>query len=640
MSEPLENYAMLGDLRTAALVSRTGSIDWLCLPNFDSPSVFTNLLGTVDDGRWLLHVIDGEVTSWRYLPNTFILETTWTTQTGELVVYDFLPTDDSRADVVRYIKCTRGTVRAEHILRMRFDYGRVVPWTRAVTHRDDEYDSTHAAILAIAGPDALVLHGPALAAHPSSEPANDPHIVDDAGAPYSELAGHFDLTKGDELGWSLTWFASHDEPPGPVDAPEAFDRTVAYWHRWTNRFDADLTADPLVARSLLVLRALTHAETGGIVAAATTSLPEDFGGERNWDYRYTWLRDASLTIDALIAHGFTTGATKWRDWLLRAIAGDPHNVQIMYGIDGRRDLPERTLDSLEGYENSRPVRIGNGAVDQYQADVTGEVMLALRQLRDAGVPDDEYSWALQVSLLKFCEDNFDRKDHGIWEVRGEPQFFTHGRVMMWAAFDCGVAAVEQHGLPGPVDRWRERRDTLRDEIMTHGFNDELGSFTQHYDTTNVDAALLQIPQTGFLPWTHPYVLGTVDAIERELQDEHGLLRRYRTETGVDGLAGDEGAFLVCVGWLIEQYANSNRLLDAEKLLDQIASYANELGLLAEEYDVERARLAGNFPQAFSHLGFVKAALAVGKQREREAQVTADFAVAVDSAIVDVPVRFE
>jgi GH15 family glucan-1,4-alpha-glucosidase len=372
--------------------------------------------------------------------------------------------------------------------------------------------------------------------------------------------------------------------------------------------------DPLVLRSLLVLRALTHRETGGIVAAPTASLPEHFGGSRNWDYRYTWLRDAALTIEVLIAHGLTHGATLWRDWLLRAVAGDADDIKIMYGLAGERDLRETELDHLAGYEDSRPVRIGNGAAEQYQADVVGEVMIALAGLRDAGVEEDEYSWELQANLLRYCEANFDRKDHGIWEMRGDAHYFTHGRAMMWAAFDQGVRAVQEHGLPGPVERWRELRDRLGRELDEDGYDTDIESYTQTYGSQEVDASLLQLPHTGYLAYDDPRMLGTVARIERDLQGESGLLHRYRTEAGLDGLTGEEYPFLICAFWLVEQYAMSGRFEDAEQLMAQLLGYANGLGLLSEEYDPQSGRLAGNFPQAFSHLGLIRAADALKAAR--------------------------
>ncbi|MFW6186924.1 MAG: glycoside hydrolase family 15 protein, partial [Actinomycetota bacterium] len=502
-STPLEDYALLSDLHTGPLVSREGSVDWLCFPRFDSPSVFAALLGDPEDGRWKLSAVDGEVIGRRYLPRTFVLETTWRTPTGTVVVTDFLPPVGARddhpdhADLVRRVECVSGTVEVEHDLRIRFDYGRALPWTRRV-----DVDGG-CGLLSIAGPDALLLTGPLLhpvrsprtAARGEAAPGEPGHPDDDEGAVSGRLAGRFPLGAGESLDWVLTWHESHHDVPVPVDAGRALDRAVSFWTEWSSRVSTHKRHEQAVLRSLLVLRALTHRGTGGIVAAPTTSLPEEFGGVRNWDYRYTWLRDAALTIEVLVAHDFTDGALHWRDWLLRAVAGDPEDVQIMYGLAGERQLPESELGHLAGYEGSLPVRIGNGAAGQYQADVAGEVMLALAALRDAGAVEDRWSWGLQKNLLRFVERNYDRGGHGIWEMRGKPAYFVHGRAMMWAAFDQGVRAVEEHGLDGPVQRWRELRDRLHVEIMARGFDEELNTFTQTYGSTEVDASLLQLPHT-------------------------------------------------------------------------------------------------------------------------------------------------
>jgi GH15 family glucan-1,4-alpha-glucosidase len=622
VSTPLEDYALLSDLHTGPLVSRDGSIDWLCLPRFDSPAVFCALLGDPDDGRWRLSAVDGEVVGWRYLPQTFVLETTWQTPTGTVRVTDFLPPGRDRADLVRRVECVAGTVEVEHDLRLRFDYARATPWVRVVE------EPGRRSLLSLAGPDGLQVSGPLLrwsgtddgtdhdaASQPGAfRPADD----DEAGARAPRLTGTFRLDEGDVLDWDLTWFPSWAPTPDPVDADHALAEAMQLWTGWTSRLTVHTEHDPLVLRSLLVLRALTHAETGGIVAAPTASLPESLGGSRNWDYRYVWLRDAALTIEVAISHGLTEGARLWRDWLLRAVAGDAHDVRIMYGVAGERELTETELDHLGGYEGSRPVRIGNGAADQYQADVVGEVMIALADLRDAGVAEDRYSWGLQRSLLDYCEANLDREDHGIWEMRGETHYFTHGRAMMWAAFDRGVRAVEHHGLEGPVERWRELRDHLRTEIDARGFDSDLNSFTQTYDNTEADASLLQLPHTGYLAYDDPRMLGTVAHLERELLDEHGLLLRYRTDSGMDGLEGDEHPFLICAFWLVEQYALGGRLDDATALMDRLTACANDVGLLSEEYDPGAGRLIGNFPQAFSHLGLIRAADAITAARERTA----------------------
>ncbi len=633
-STPLEDYALLSDLRTGPLLSRDGSIDWLCLPRFDSPAVFSALLGTPDDGRWQLRAVDGEVVSRQYLDRTFVVETVWRSPTGRLRVLDFLPLSGDNADLVRRVTCLEGTVTVEHDLRIRFDYNRAKPWTRKVRLEDSE----RSGLLSVSGPNALLLTGPELhpdhawqerhsCADPSdSDCSGDVDADDDGsidldaevqgrpddyqGAVPDRLIGEFELGAGESLDWVLTWHPSYRQPPEPADPQRALDQTIGYWQNWSERVEVRNKHDGLVLRSLLVLRALTNSATGGIVAAPTTSLPEDFGGQRNWDYRYTWLRDASLTIDTLISHGFTEGALHWRNWLLRAVAGDPDDVQIMYGVAGERQLLEHELDHLRGYAESRPVRIGNGAHRQYQADVVGEVMIALAALRDAGKKEDEYSWGLQKNLLRFLEHNFDRKGHGIWEMRGEADYFTHGRAMMFAAFDQGVRAVEVHGLAGPVRKWRELRSRLRDEIFDHGYDSELNSFTQTYSNREADASLLQLPYTGLVRPEDPKMLGTVAKIEQDLVDGAGMVRRYRTESGLDGLPGNEYSFLMCTFWLIEQYALSGRRDEAEALLDRTAGYATDLGLLAEEYDEAGRRLAGNFPQAFSHLGLIRAVDAV------------------------------
>ncbi|MBO0901146.1 glycoside hydrolase family 15 protein [Cellulomonas sp. zg-ZUI222] len=613
MSTPLEDYALLSDLRTGPLVSRDGSIDWLCLPRFDSPAVFSAVLGGPDDGRWKMSVVDGEVVGRRYLPQTFVLETTWRSPTGTARVTDFLPVSTQRDDLVRRVECLDGTVEVEHDLRLRFDYARATPWVRVVDHHGQP------ALTSLAGPDGVLVTGPLLGwSDDHGDGVADPEAaVDQPGAFTAgdrpgglrapRLTGRFRLDAGDVRDWDLAWFPSYHEPPEPIDVDRALAETLRFWTDWSSKVTIRTSRDPLVLRSMLVLRALTHGDTGGMVAAPTASLPEEIGGERNWDYRYVWLRDAALTIEVAVAHGLTEGACLWRDWLLRAVAGDAHDVRIMYGVGGERELDEKVLDHLDGYEGSRPVRIGNGAADQYQADVVGEVMIALGMLRDAGVADDEYTWGLQKSLLRFAEEHLDRKDHGIWEMRGELHHFTHGRAMMWAAFDQGVRAVEQHGLDGPVERWRELREHLRGEIETRGFDAALDSFTQTYENSEVDASLLQLPHTGFLAYDDPRMLGTVARIERDLVDGHGLVRRYRTDTGMDGLEGDEHPFLICCFWLVEQYARSGRVEDARVLMKQLVGYANDLGLLSEEYDPGAGRLVGNFPQAFSHIGLIRAA---------------------------------
>ena len=612
MSTPIEDYALLADLMTGPLVSRDGSIDWLCFPRFDSGAIFTAILGTPDDGRWKLSIAGGQVLERRYLDHSFVLETLWRSDTGLARVVDFLPPSSDHADIVRHVECLEGSVVVEHDLIIRFEYGARTPWVRQV----DSFGGR--ALYAVAGPNAVQLTGPALS--PAAEA--DSHAGHPSGAPADHLVGRFPLQEGDKADWVMTWSHSYHEAPEPVDPARALTDALQFWGDWSSNLEPEASGCPpqyrhLVMRSLLVLRALTHTETGGIVAAPTASLPEEFGGSRNWDYRFTWLRDAAFTIEAMIAHDFLDGARLWRSWLLRAIAGEPEEIRIMYGLGGEKQLPEMELDHLAGYEGSRPVRIGNGAADQYQADVAGEVMIALAKLRDAGQAETHYSWGMQRNLIQYCIKNFDRPDHGIWEMRGDLHFFTHGRAMMWAAFDLGIKAVREHSLEGDVDTWCAYRDRLEKEIWERGFDAERNTFTQTYDGTEVDASLLQLTHAGFIAPDHPAMLGTVAAIERDLQDPSGLIRRYRTETGTDGLAGHEYPFLICSFWLVEQYALSGRREDAERLMDTLVGCANDLGLLAEEYDPQSRRLAGNFPQAFSHLGLIRAADALSGQSQDE-----------------------
>ncbi len=594
MSTPIGDYALLSDMRTAVLVSREGSIDWLCLPRIDSAAVFAALLGTEENGRWLMAPHEGTVVERFYEPGTFVLVTRWRTPTGEAESLEFMPSTDVRADLVRQVRCTSGHVRVDHELRLRPEYGTVLPWVRRIEDASGDH------LRAISGPDAYTLRGPAL------EPADHRH------------RGSFDLTQGESHDWVLTWSPSHLEAPDALDIPLALERTRAYWLEWSSQIIATGPWSQAVRRSLLVLRGLTNADTGGIVAAPTAGLPEDPGGERNWDYRYCWLRDSALTLEALLLHGRTEVALHWRSWLLRAVAGDPEDLQIMYGVGGERSLPERTLDHLPGYLDSRPVRVGNAAVVQFQADVVGEVLIALGKLRDAGIEDDDFSWPLQRNMLDYVMRHADRRDQGLWEMRGDPHYFTHSRVMMWAGLDCGIRAVTDHGLDGPVREWTSLRDSLREEILTKGVTPEGGYFTQSYDNTEVDASLLQIPQTGFLSYDDPIMLATVERIEHDLLQQ-GLLLRYRT-TGTDGLSGDEHPFLACSFWLVEQYARTGRLADARELMDRLVGCANDLGLLAEEYDPIEGRQLGNFPQAFSHLGLVRAADAL-VAAERDADPT-------------------
>ncbi len=586
MHLPIEDYALLGDTGTAALVGRTGSVDWLCLPRFDSPACFAALLGEPKNGRWLLGPKGQARSSRRYVGPSAVLETTHTTDTGTVKVLDLMPIGDQRADIVRRVIGVEGTVRMHHEWVVRFGYGKVRPWVRRV---DDHGERV---VTAIAGPDRLVLRGPRL-----------PRAVD--GRHYDE----FDVTAGEELTFSTTWVASHHPLPEPLPFDERIDDTLRISQRGASRCSYQGPYHDAVLRSLVTLRLLTHAGTGGIVAAPTTSLPEDFGGVRNWDYRFCWLRDASLTLESLLESGFEQEALLWRDWLLRAVAGDPADLQIMYAVDGGRELPERTLDHLAGYAGSRPVRVGNAAVQQRQTDVLGEVMIALELARQRGLRETEDSWSLQRTLIDELADRWQEPDNGLWEIRGPLRHFTHSRAMVWVAFDRAVAAVERYGLPGPVDRWRDLRDRVREEVLAQGFNAERNTFTQHYDTDEVDASLLLLSDVGFLAGDDPRMLGTIAAVERDLLRD-GFVLRYRTQSGVDGLPGDEHPFLACSFWLAQAYAHAGRLADAHKLMSRLLEISNDVGLLSEEYDPVGARFVGNFPQAFSHLALVAAATAL------------------------------
>jgi GH15 family glucan-1,4-alpha-glucosidase len=598
----IEDYALIGDCHTAAMVGRDGSIDWLCLPRFDSPSTFGALLGDERHGRWLLAPADrGATASRSYRGHTFVLDTEWETEDGAVRVTDFMPIGDRRADVIRRVTGLRGTVRMKQELVIRFAYATALPWVRKIRG-----DDGLVRLLAIAGPDSVVLRG-------------GPMPRADQSGGFNRHIGEFTVAEGITVDIVLTWWPSHRPHPTVLDAQERLDATVNWWESWAGPNDpgqSDYAGH--VLRSLLVLRALTHSETGGIVAAATTSLPEQFGGVRNWDYRFCWLRDASLTLEALLLHGYREEAKNWRSWLLRAIAGDPDDVQIMYGLAGERYLPERELDSLPGYRGASPVRVGNAAYCQYQADVLGEVLVSLEKARQCGESEDAFSWPLQKALLEYVEENWQRPDQGIWEIRGPERHFTHSRVMVWAALDRGVRAVRDHGLDGPADRWAKLRDRLREEIETKGWDDDRQTYVQHYGSQEVDASLLVLPQVGYCAPDDDRMLSTVSAIEKDLLKE-GLLLRYRTESDVDGLPAGEFPFLACSFWLVEQYARSGREADAKELMDRLVTFCNDLGLLSEEYDVAGHRQVGNTPQAFSHLALVRAADAIDETKRGSLQ---------------------
>ena len=604
----IEDHALLSDQRAAALVTREGDVDWLCLPRFDDEALFASLLGGPEHGRWSLRVARGEVVARRYRPGTMVLETTWRSPTGTAVVTELMPVRgedchgpgpeglaadaEGSSQLIRSVTCTDGEVEVLTELRIRFEYGRATPWIRR--GRDS---AGQGVLIAVAGGDGVVLHGPALHA--------DDHLH----------RGRHTLRAGERADWVLTWFPSWEAVPAAPDVPATLERTCSQWSHWLGRVRVEDAYAAPVERALLVLRALTHRDSGGIIAAATTSLPEDFGGVRNWDYRYCWLRDAALSLEVLLAHGHVDAAVSWREWLLRAVAGDPEDLQIMYSVSGDRDLVERELPHLPGFAGSAPVRIGNGAAAQYQADVVGEVMIALAAMREAGFEESAWSWPLQRALVRFTVAHVDTPDQGIWEMRGEPAFFTHGRAMVWATFDRAITAVERDGCPADpaeLETWRGHRDRLRAEILERGVGPD-GAFTQSYGSTEVDASALQIPRTGLVDADDPRMLATVARLEAELRTERGLLLRYRTP-GQDGLPGAEHPFLVCSFWLVEQYAATGRAADAEALLETLLACGNDLHLFSEEYDVTAGRMAGNFPQAFSHLGLVRAVDALAAAR--------------------------
>jgi GH15 family glucan-1,4-alpha-glucosidase len=585
LSKRIEDYALIGDLQTAALVERGGSIDWLCFPRFDSGACFASLLGSPENGRWLVAPVEGGTTSRRYLHSTFVLETMWECEEGTVRVLDFMPPRGKAPDVVRIVEGVKGRVAMRSELVIRFDYGKIVPWVRREDH----------ARLAIAGPDGLCFRTPA---HTYGE--------------NMRTVSTFTVDEGERVPFVLTWFPSHEDAPAEIDAEVALSDTETFWREWNEACKVKLPSESheVLQRSLMVLKALTYAPTGGIVAAPTTSLPEWIGGVRNWDYRYCWLRDATLTLLSLLNAGYVEEAGQWRRWLLRAVAGDPADMQIMYGVAGERRLTELELPWLRGYEGSAPVRIGNAASEQLQIDVFGEVMDALFLARSHGLPKEKSAWSLQKLLLSYLEAIWSEPDDGIWEIRGERRHFVHSKVMAWVAFDRGVRSVETQGLDGPLEKWRSIRDTIHREVCDRGFDAELGSFTQSYGSKALDASLLMIPLVGFLPASDPRVKGTVEAVERGLV-EHGFVLRYRThENGADGLPPGEGVFLPCSFWLVDCLELLGRHDDAHALFDRLVLLANDVGLLSEEYDPVAKRLLGNFPQAFTHLALVNSAFTV------------------------------
>lgn len=572
---------MVGDLHTAALISTEGSIDWLCLPRFDSPACFNALLDSPKAGRWLLAPASGgECTRRHYRKNTLILETEWETDEGKVKVIDFMSPRDGAADIVRIVVGIRGTVRMRGELALRFDYGHIVPWVRRDEH----------GIHAVAGPDAAYLV--------TEAPLRGEHM---------QTASDFTVKAGQRIPFVLTWAPSHLGRPRKVDPEGVLEATESFWQQWSAKCRVTGPYRDAVLRSLITLKALTFAPTGGIVAAVTTSLPEELGGERNWDYRYCWLRDATLTLQALLASGYSEEAAAWRNWLLRAVAGDPADLQIMYGLHGERRLPEMTLDWLAGYEGSAPVRIGNAAAGQLQLDVWGEVLDCLALTRSSLLHDGDDSWDVQVALMEHLETAWTRPDNGLWEMRGPRRHFTHSKVMAWVAADRMVKGVRDSGLPGPADRWEALRDTIHADVMANGFDAERNTFVQSYGRPELDASLLLIPRVGFLAPDDPRVVGTIEAVQRELTHD-GFVLRYRQEQSDDGVPGGEGVFLACSFWMVEALLGAGRRREARELFERLLALRNDVGLLSEEWDVQEARQLGNTPQAFSHFALVRSAL--------------------------------
>ncbi|MFD7454542.1 glycoside hydrolase family 15 protein [Kitasatospora sp. NPDC059827] len=634
MAGRIEDYALIGDMQTAALVSRDGAVDWLCLPRFDSPAVFAGLLGTDEHGFWRIGPAEAVATELpaapaeaalprlgdtaglrvppptaaapavpadrrRYRGDSLILEQEWDAQGGTVRVIDFMPPrplagKDSVPQMIRIVEGVAGTVRMRSALRMRFSYGRIVPWV----HRVEQADGGHRTV-AVAGPDSVWLDGEA----------------ETYGRDLTTYAD-FTVRAGERIAFALTWQASHLEPPAVPDAEAMLDATAEFWHDWAGQCTYQGPYREAVVRSLITLKGLTYAPTGGIVAAPTTSLPEDIGGERNWDYRYTWLRDAAITLSSLLRTGYREEARAWREWLLRAVAGDPENLQIMYGIAGERELTESSLDWLPGYEGSLPVRIGNGAAGQLQLDVYGEVVEALHLAHMTGLVRNDHAHHLQLRLIEYLEDHWQNPDEGIWEVRGPRRHFVHSKVMAWVAVDRTIKLLEQTPEDAPSDghleRWRVLRETIHRDVCEKGYDPERNTFTQYYGGKELDASLLLIPQVGFLPPDDKRVIGTIEAIQRELSTEDGFVLRYPThdESGnnVDGLSGHEGAFLACSFWLADDLAMIGRVQEARELFDRLLSLRNDLGLLAEEWDPRLKRQVGNFPQAFSHVPLIDTAL--------------------------------
>jgi GH15 family glucan-1,4-alpha-glucosidase len=584
----IEDYGFIGDTHTGALVGRNGSIDWLCMPRFDSDACFAALLGTEKNGCWQIQP-KGEITrvAQAYRDETMVLETTFETAQGAVRVIDFMPPRGRHRDLVRIVEGLRGRVEMELKLIIRFDYGLTIPWVKR----------SRGGLTAVAGPSALVLR------------SDVPTFGEDL-----TTVAHFSVGDGERKSFVLSWYPSHEEPPSPISAWHSLLEAEDYWHDWASRCTYQGPWREAVVRSLLVLKALTYGPTGGIVAALTTSLPEKLGGVRNWDYRFCWLRDATFTLYSLMQGGYTEEAAAWSHWLLRAVAGDPAQLQIMYGAGGERRLTEIELKHLPGYENSAPVRIGNLASEQLQLDVYGEVMAAMYLARQMKIDCDPAYWHLERHLVEFVEAHWRDADEGIWEIRGQRRHFTHSKLMAWVAIDRAVKAVEEFGLDGDVEKWRRLRQEIHDDVCQHGYHAGRKAFTQYYGTDKLDAALLMMPLVGFLPPDDERVISTIEAIEQDLIVD-GYVQRYHPEksTAVDGLPPGEGAFLPCTFWYVDCLHLLGRDKEAHEIFERLLSIRTPLGLLSEEYDVKNQRLVGNFPQAFTHVGLINTAVNLSRK---------------------------
>jgi GH15 family glucan-1,4-alpha-glucosidase len=590
----IEDYGFLSDTQTGALVSRDGCVDWLCFPRFDSPACFASLLGKTENGHWRFFPAEKvEAVRRRYRGETLILETEIETKSGAVRLIDFMPPRGENPDIVRIVEGLRGKVSMQMELIIRFDYGHIVPWVRRLKEHDG--------LEAIAGPDGLILRTP----------------VETCGKDLTTVA-EFTVAKGDRVPFVLTWFASHTDPPRKINPEHALRDTEKYWGDWSSQFQSKGEWRDAVMRSLITLKGLTYAPTGGLVAALTTSLPEEIGGVRNWDYRFCWLRDAALILLALLRSGYREEAKSWRQWLIRAIAGSPDQMQAIYGVRGERRLEEFEIPWLSGYENSKPVRIGNAASSQFQLDVYGEILAAIWQADRAGLKLEDPDWALMVQLMKFLESNWQKPDEGIWEVRGGRKHFTHSKMMAWVAFDRAIKLVEECGCPADehCERWQRIRDQVHADVCERGYNPSKKAFTQFYGSDALDASLLLMPVAGFLPATDDRVRSTIEAIERELIQDGFVLRYRPQEENVDGLPGREGVFLPCSFWLADCLHLLGRKKEARELLERLLNVRNDLGLLSEEYDPREKRQLGNFPQAFSHVALVSAAAILGNERFR------------------------